>query len=130
MRAQIVSWLAAHRPASVRSPMAVWLHERSVLSAVEQKAKHCAERKPLIALFVDDEASLVDELVDRGAPAVSLGELADLSDAELVDLLEYSRRARLKQWRERRRQAKARRSRLAREAREKEREKQRRSTGG
>ena len=102
------------------------LRKKAELSAADHKFKHCmtcGSNKPLVALFVDDEDAVIDELVNRGAPAVSLGEVAGLNDAELADLLEYSRNARLTQWQERRNRVKAKKQQhyrqMAREAREK-----------
>lgn len=63
-------------------------------SPAEHKRDHYVEamvaRGPVCGLFVDDDAAVVDELIEFDVPAMHIDELAGLSDADLTELLRYS----------------------------------------
>lgn len=60
----------------------------------EHKRDHYIEamvaRGPVCGLFVDDEAAVVDQLIEFDVPAMHIDELAGLPDADLTELLSYS----------------------------------------
>lgn len=63
-------------------------------SPAEHKRDHYIEamvaRAPVCGLFVDDDAAVVDELIEFDVPAMHIDDLAGLPDADLTELLRYS----------------------------------------
>jgi hypothetical protein len=93
----IRAWVRANLPAQPR-----WVYMRVAAdtgtTVVDVKRGHFlataeppkTEMKALPGvLMVDDELAVVDELVDRGVPALHISDLAGTSDSELEGLLAY-----------------------------------------
>lgn len=98
----VCRWLADNLPVS---PEWVYTDWRGADSVAAAKRLHYLDAlvsaAPPCALFIDDEASMVDALIDLDVPAMHIDELAGLSDDQLAEVLKYS----TKDIDERRRQA-------------------------
>lgn len=87
----VCRWIADNLPASPEWVYSDWRGAESVVAA---KRLHYLDAlvsvAPPCALFIDDEISVVDSLIDLDVPAMHIDELAGLSDAQLAEVLNYS----------------------------------------